>query len=277
MSNIFKVIINFIKILFGKILIKPTPPDVDDIVKEQLDINDLDQDEQLVVDGEYSSNNEESPDTSTEVNSNIQEINFQDVEGDVVIMLEKGKKYSTLPKEYLDEVLKYEGGLVNDPVDKGGKTNRGITESTLKSAIQQGLVPPTVTIESLTHDLESVRKIYETNYYLRAKCNLMPHPLAFAHFDASVNHGVGNAARFIQRTLNTFGNSLAVDGAIGPLTIAALEKTLAVVELDVIVKVYCDIRKSFYDAIVANNPSQQKFYRGWMNRLNNVRKFCGVA
>lgn len=192
-------------------------------------------------------------------------------------MLEKGKKYPRLPNEYLNEVLKYEGGFVNDPFDKGGKTNRGITESTLKSAIKQGIVPSTVTIESLTNDLESVRKIYEINYYLRAKCDQMPHPLAFAHFDAAVNHGVGNAARFIQRTLNALGAALNVDAAIGPLTIAALEKTLAVVELDVIVKVYCDIRKSFYDAIVANNPSQQKFYRGWMNRLNNVRKFCGVA
>ena len=192
-------------------------------------------------------------------------------------MLEKGKKYSKLPNEYLNEVLKYEGGFVNDPLDRGGKTNRGITESTLKSAIKQGIVPSTVTIESLTNDLESVRKIYEINYYLRAKCDQMPHPLAFAHFDAAVNHGVGNAARFIQRTLNALGATLSVDGAIGPLTIAALNQALAAIEIDVIVKVYCDIRKSFYDAIVTNNPSQRKFYNGWMNRLIKVKKFCGIA
>ncbi len=192
-------------------------------------------------------------------------------------MLKVCHKYEDLPEEYLNLVLKYEGGYVNDPLDKGGETNRGITIGALNAAKKQGIVPFDITIKDLTHDLESVRRIYDINYYKKSKSNLMSHPLAFAHFDASVNHGVGNAARFIQRTLNTFGNSLAVDGAIGPLTIAALEKTLAVVELDVIVKVYCDIRKSFYDAIVANNPSQQKFYRGWMNRLNNVRKFCGVA
>lgn len=192
-------------------------------------------------------------------------------------MLEKGKKYPRLPNEYLNEVLKYEGGFVNDPFDKGGKTNRGITESTLKSAIKQGIVPSTVTIESLTNDLESVRKIYEINYYLRAKCDQMPHPLAFAHFDAAVNHGVGNAARFIQRTLNALGAALNVDAAIGPLTIAALNQALFAIEIDVIVKVYCDIRKSFYDAIVANNPSQRRFYKGWMNRLASVRKYCGVA
>ena len=44
-----------------------------------------------------------------------------------------------------------------------------------------------VTIESLTTDLESVRKIYEVNYYRRGKANLLPHTLAFAHFDVCVN------------------------------------------------------------------------------------------
>jgi len=192
-------------------------------------------------------------------------------------MLEKDKRYPSLPEEYLNAVLEYEGGLVDDPDDKGGKTNRGITEATLRSAIKEGIVPPTVTIESLTYDLESVRKIYEVRYYLRAKCNFMPHPLAFAHFDASVNHGVGNSARFIQRTLNVFGTSLNVDGAIGPKTLAALEEVLSTVDVDLITKTYCNIRKSFYDAIVTNNPSQRKFYNGWMNRLIKVKKFCGIA
>ena len=191
--------------------------------------------------------------------------------------LVKGQKYATLPDEYLHQVLNYEGGLVNNPTDRGGKTNRGITEGTLQSAIKSGLVPASVTIESLTTDLESVRKIYEVNFYLRAKCNCMPHPLAFAHFDASVNHGIGNSARFIQRTLNSFGATLNVDGAIGPMTLKALDEVLSRADILLVAKIYCDIRKSFYDAIVASNPSQKIFYNGWMNRLNAVKKFCGIA
>lgn len=192
-------------------------------------------------------------------------------------MLKVCHKYEDLPEEYLNLVLKYEGGYVNDPLDKGGETNRGITIGALNAAKKQGIVPPDITIKDLTHDLESVRKIYDINYYKKSKANLMSHPLAFAHFDASVNHGVGNSARFIQRTLNVFGTSLNVDGAIGPKTLAALEEVLSTVDVDLITKTYCNIRKSFYDAIITNNPSQRKFYNGWMNRLASVREYCGVA
>ena len=186
-------------------------------------------------------------------------------------------KYENLPEEYLRLVLKYEGGYVNDPLDKGGETNRGITIGTLNTAKKQGIVPSDVTIRDLTHDLESVRKIYDINYYKKSKANLMSHPLAFAHFDASVNHGISWSSKFLQRALNKFGANLVDDGIIGPKTLTALDDIMSNVYIYKIIDEYCNIRKSFYDSIVTNNPSQKKFYNGWMNRLASVRKYCGVA
>ena len=95
-------------------------------------------------------------------------------------MLKVCHKYEDLPEEYLTLILKYEGGYVNDPLDKGGETNRGITIGALNAAKKQGIVPPDITIKDLTYDLESVRKIYDINYYKKSKANLMSHPLAFA-------------------------------------------------------------------------------------------------
>ena len=47
--------------------------------------------------------------------------------------------------------LKWEGGYVNHPADKGGATNRGITQSTLNAAFNAGLVKHNV-IEALSRD-----------------------------------------------------------------------------------------------------------------------------
>jgi len=101
-------------------------------------------------------------------------------------MLEINKVYAQLPKEYLKQVLNYEGGYLSAEKaaklkDKGGETCRGITYNALQTAIKMGIVPPTVTVKSLLTDLESVRKIYEVNYYQASKSNIIPHPLSFSH------------------------------------------------------------------------------------------------
>lgn len=196
-------------------------------------------------------------------------------------MLEINKVYAQLPKEYLKQVLNYEGGYLSAEKaaklgDKGGETCRGITVGALRTAIQMGLVPPTVTVESLLTDLESVRKIYEVNYYRASRSNIIPHPLSFAHFDASVNHGKGNGFKFLQRTLNKIGYKLDVDGGFGPKTLSALQEALYKDDIMNMTSIYCYIRFTFYNAIVKNNPSQQKFYNGWINRLTKVKTFCGV-
>ena len=190
--------------------------------------------------------------------------------------MDKDKIYPELSSEYLRLVLNYEGGYSNRKADKGGETNRGITFRTLEKAKRLGLVNKTVTIKSLTNDLESVRKIYEYMFYRYSRSHLMPHPLAFAHFDASVNHGPGNSGKFIQRTLNKLNYRVDVDGGVGPKTLAALSKCLQNHDVLEVTSVYCFIRLTFYNAIVANHPDQMANYNGWMNRLNKVKVYCGV-
>ena len=191
--------------------------------------------------------------------------------------LDKGRVYPKLPQEYLRLVLNYEGGYSNRKEDLGGETNRGITFRTLERAKRLGVVDKSVTVRSLSSDLESVRKIYEYMFYLVSKSHLMPHPLAFAHFDASVNHGPGNSGKFLQRTLNKLNCRVDVDGVVGPKTLAALSKCLQNHDVLEVTSIYCFIRLTFYNAIVANRPDQMVNYNGWMNRLNKVKIYCGVV
>lgn len=191
-------------------------------------------------------------------------------------MLEKNICYNKLPIEYLTEVLKFEGGYVNHPLDNGHETNLGITSSTLLNAKQKGLVSYDTDIKKLTK--EHARIIYEDMYYLRNKCNLVPHPLSFCLFDASVNNGRGAGGKFLQRTINSFltdpNNQIKVDGGPGPKTIKGLELVLNKgIDVLTLCNIYNNLREQYYYAIVNNNPKQKCFLRGWLNRLSSVKKF----
>jgi lysozyme family protein len=183
-------------------------------------------------------------------------------------------KSDSLPASYLQNTLQYEGGYVNRSDDKGGETNRGITIGTLQNAIQKGVVSKSVTIRSLTNDLESVRKIYNDLYYAKAKCFLIPHPLAFAHFDASVHHGVGGAIKLLQQTLNKFNGNLTVDGGFGPLTIKVLDAIILKVAMKILIDTYQDMRVAKFNSIIAKDPTQKVFINGWLNRAAMVRAWC---
>ena len=39
---------------------------------------------------------------------------------------------------------------------------------------------------------------------------------------------------------------------------------------------YCDIREAYYRRLVVAKPELQVFLRGWMNRLNSLRKEVGL-
>jgi lysozyme family protein len=186
-------------------------------------------------------------------------------------------KYPELPEAYLREVLRWEGGYANHPNDPGGETNRGITIGALNKAKSQGLVAQTVTIKSLTTDLESVRRIYGVNYYKAGKCDKMPHPLAYAYFDACVLNGLGGAGRLLQKTLNTFGQNVTVDGAVGPKTLAALDALTIRKTAKEIAAEYNRLRGEYFHTIVRNRPASAVFLRGWLNRLKSVSEFCAKA
>lgn len=102
-------------------------------------------------------------------------------------------------------LIGHEGGYVNDPRDPGGETKYGISKRSY----------PAVNIAALT--LDQAKAIYRTDYWDRLRCEALPESLRFQVFDAAVNSGPGNAARWLQAALG-----VAQDGNIGPATLRAL-------------------------------------------------------
>ena len=57
---------------------------------------------------------------------------------------------------------------------------------------------------------------------------------------------------------------VTADGIVGPKTISTLNNTPGIKD-----KVY-QARKAYFEAIVRKNPTQKKWLKGWMNRLNYI-------
>jgi len=119
-------------------------------------------------------------------------------------------------------VLGFEGGYINDPDDRGGATNYGITYTTLNNAKNKGWVPFNVTIKDIK--LEHAKAIYKKGYWDVVQADSLPHPLDLIMFDMAVNHGPGAAVKLLQKSLNALlrYTELKVDGIIGPLTLRAV-------------------------------------------------------
>ena len=178
----------------------------------------------------------------------------------------------------LSVVLGFEGGYSNNPNDKGGATNLGITAGTLARAHKAGIVGHN-DVKSLTPD--EAAAIYRRFYWDPIGGDRLPAPLDMVMFDAAVNCGVGAAVKQLQEALNALlpGNPLVVDGGYGPKTREALE---TVIEADRSVTQTCRglephallrylaldalmNKVELYDAIAERDPSQRTFLRGWIH------------
>lgn len=168
----------------------------------------------------------------------------------------------------LDFVLKWEGGYVNNPLDKGGETNLGVTANALRVAQGKGLADKSLTVRDLTR--EAVAPIYEDLYWKPAHCPMMSYDMAVVVFDSAVNHGVKTSIRLMQRGLNALGSHLSEDGIWGRNTENDLTLALAYYPTGAALAMI-QKRAEYYDAIVRSNPTQKAFLNGWKNRLNSLR------
>lgn len=152
-------------------------------------------------------------------------------------------------------VLQHEGGWVNDPLDPGKETNRGVTQLVYDAwRLGEGLARRSV---RLINDYE-VGAIYRRNYWNACRCDDLPAGLDYCIFDFAVNSGVNRASRYLQRALGT-----VADGQVGPVTIALAgerpaERTISAV---------CDARLAFLRQL----PTFGHFGGGWTARVGDVR------
>ena len=101
---------------------------------------------------------------------------------------------------------------------------------------------PDLDIKNLTR--EQAMNLYFKDYWLAAGCDKMLLPMAICVFDTAVNCGVRRAKDWLEEYPNT--------------------------------KAYLANRINYYARLVQRNPSLQRFYKGWINRVVDLRKYIEI-
>ena len=157
-------------------------------------------------------------------------------------------------KEALEVILHHEGGYVNHPKDPGGETNLGVTKRVYE---EWG---GTKDMKELTP--EDVEPIYQKNYWDKLKCDELPEALALCVFDFGVNAGPGRAAKYLQSLVG----ALPIDGGIGPMTLAAVDKYIDKFSVELAVERYQEARQKYYEEL----STFATFGRGWTRRVEET-------
>lgn len=155
-----------------------------------------------------------------------------------------------------------EGGYSDREADRGGPTNRGVTQETF-DVYKKSMGLATRDVRTIRDD--EVYSLYRDEYWLKAKCYLLPKALAICHFDSAVNHGPGRAVMFLQEVLN-----LVEDGIVGPKTRDAINKNAW---RERVVHKYLTIRANFYYEIIRNDKTQEENKNGWFDRLEKLKQY----
>jgi lysozyme family protein len=175
---------------------------------------------------------------------------------------------------YTKYVAPFEGGYANDPRDKGGETYKGIARNYNRNwegwpiidrykAQMGGKIPTNYKFQDSNLD-SLVIKRYKQNYWDKFLGDrIKSQDVANIFFDMYVNSGA--AVRLMQEVMRSLGKNIVVDGAMGEQTLTALN---SLPPADVYNR-YKEARRQYYYDIVESDPSQEKFLKGWLNRVNS--------
>ncbi|WP_340617215.1 glycoside hydrolase family 108 protein [Xenorhabdus entomophaga] len=157
--------------------------------------------------------------------------------------------YSVAFLHAIHYLLPVEGGYVNDPHDRGGETQYGISKRSY----------PQLDIRALTQ--ADATAIYYRDFWQQAGCERVPAGISLVLFDSAVQHGVVSAIRLLQRAV-----AVRDDGILGSKT----RDAIAAIAPDYLLHRLMNQRARYYAQIIARNPLQQRFLNGWFNRLDHL-------
>jgi lysozyme family protein len=173
--------------------------------------------------------------------------------------------------DIIEGVLKAEGRYVNNPDDRGGETNWGITKAVARANGYNGSM----------RDLPraTAKQIYLNRYVIQPgydKIAVLSPSIAAELVDTGVNMGPAVASRFLQRALNALNRQgsdyadIAVDGAAGPGTRTALTKYLAKRGADGerrLLALLNALQGARYVELCEGRQANETFMFGWLARI----------
>lgn len=160
-------------------------------------------------------------------------------------------------------ILSFEGGFVNDPLDKGGATNKGVTIATWRQVGYDKDGDGDIDVDDLKllTDKDAIERVMRPHYWNRWKADQIK---SQSVANILVDWVWGSGANGIKIPQQMLG--VAADGVVGPKTLAALNAQDPKAFFEA-VKVR---RSKFIEDIVRRTPSQARFRKGWLRRLDSI-------
>ena len=155
------------------------------------------------------------------------------------------------------------GGYVNHPSDPGGATKYGISLRWLESKGIDIDGDGDVDIDDiLALSQDASEQLYFEHFWLPPYRTLRDHYVATKVFDMAVNMGHDRAHKLAQQACNRLGSELLVDGDLGPLSCAELDRYDASEMLHAL----CEVQAAFYTDLTERKPKMRVFLKGWLRR-----------
>ncbi|MEM9968617.1 MAG: holin-associated N-acetylmuramidase [Pseudomonadota bacterium] len=175
-------------------------------------------------------------------------------------------------RDIAEEIVRREGGYVNDPDDPGGATKFGVTIHTMRrlgiDLTADGIVDA-ADVRALGRS--QAIDIFVEHYCRRPLIIELPSALQASVFDMYVNAG-SNAVKILQRLLKDMGFPVDVDGILGPQSIGAAHQAYQAAP-DHLVDAYGIARRNYYFRLADRRPKSRKYVRtraggkgGWIKR-----------
>ena len=178
-----------------------------------------------------------------------------------IIQFEAGVTPAGLTGEKLFEKAR-KTGYANDPDDLGGATMVGVTIATYKEYCRKkGYPVPTIDrLRNMTYAqwLDILKTMFWDRWQADKIANQSVAEILVDWVWASGKYGI----TIPQQVLG-----VTVDGVVGPKTLAALNKQNPA---QFFARIVAE-RKAYIDRICASRPVNNKYKRGWLNRLNAIK------
>lgn len=169
-------------------------------------------------------------------------------------------------KNIIAFIKRAEGGYVNDPLDIGGETNKGVTYKTWISVFGNNAHEKFMIMND-----EDWGVIFKKNYWNQMLGDQI-HSQRIA--DIIVDWVWGSGKHYSEADvqdilIHAFDQHISEDGNFGPATINSINSVDEQKLWDEIIAK----RLWFFNQCVISHPTNKKFLAGWKNRLNHLIEF----